>query len=120
MLGRFERSRRWAHTQSIHACAVQTHVSNSVLCLQIGAQEILKQIQFEVIWGYKTADFSPKCGSEILAKSGDSPESNSTLFQCQEAPGEEASRARIYSKKQLFEQHLVNSLGFLQKKVSWP
>ena len=38
------------------------------------------------------------------SKKGAPPDSKATLFQCQEAPGEAASRARCADKKQLFEQ----------------
>ena len=41
------------------------------------------------------------------------------LFQCQEAPGEAASRAHRTDKKQLFEQQLKHCSRFLQKKVDW-
>ena len=47
------------------------------------------------------------------------PESNTSLFTGQEAPGEAASRARCTNKKQLFEQQLKHCLRFLQKKVDW-
>ena len=50
---------------------------------------------------------------------GAPPESNSHLFQCQEAPGEAASRAHCTDKKQLFEQQLKHCSRFLQKKVDW-
>ena len=58
-------------------------------------------------------------GSKNCFKKGAPPKSNDTLFQCQEAPGEAASRARCTDKKQLFEQQLKHCLSFLQKKVDW-
>ena len=57
----------------------------------------------------------PKTASE----KGAPPDSNPHLFQCQEAPGGAASRARCTNKKQLFEQQLKHCLRFLQKKVDW-
>ena len=45
--------------------------------------------------------------------------SNETLFQCQEAPGEAASRAHCSDKKQFFEQQLKYCSRFLQKKTNW-
>ena len=50
---------------------------------------------------------------------GAPPESNSHLFQCQEAPGEAASRAHCTDKKQLFEQQLKHCSRFLEEKVDW-
>ena len=60
-----------------------------------------------------------KNGSKNCFKKGCPPKSNNTLFQCQEAPGETASRARCTNKKQLFEQQLKHCLRFLPKKVDW-
>ena len=60
-----------------------------------------------------------KMGSKNCFKKSAPPKSNNTLFQCQEAPGEAASRARCTNKKQLFEQQLKHCLRFLQKKVDW-
>jgi len=37
ILGRFERSRGWAHMRSVHACAVQTHFSVFVFFLKKGS-----------------------------------------------------------------------------------
>ena len=56
---------------------------------------------------------------KTASKKGAPPDSNKTLIQCQEAPGEAASRARCTNKKQLFEQQLKHCLRFLQKKVDW-
>ena len=60
-----------------------------------------------------------KRGSKNCFKKSAPPDSNNYLFQCQEAPGEAASRARCTNKKQLFEQQLKHCLRFLQKKVDW-
>ena len=56
---------------------------------------------------------------KTASKKGVPPESNSSLFTGQEAPGEAASRARCTNKKQLFEQQLKHCSRFLQKKVDW-
>ena len=58
-------------------------------------------------------------GSKNCFKKGAPPDSNSSLFTGQEAPGEAASRARCTDKKQLFEQQLKHCSRFLQKKVDW-
>ena len=61
-----------------------------------------------------------KEASKIAPKKGAPPDSNQLLFQCQEAPGEAASRAHCSDKKQLFEQQLKHCSKFLQKKnVKW-
>ena len=57
--------------------------------------------------------------SKNCLKNGVPPDSNTTLFQCQEAPGEAASRAHCSDKKQLLEQQLKQCSRFLQKKVDW-
>ena len=53
---------------------------------------------------------------KIVQKKGATPCANKFLFQCQEAPGEAASRAHCSDKKQLFEQQLKHCSRFLQKK----
>ena len=51
ILGRFERSRGWAHMRSVRARAVKTHFSVFVLVRKKGSLKTLKQVQFEVIFG---------------------------------------------------------------------
>ena len=60
-----------------------------------------------------------KGASENVLKTCYSSDSNSDLFQGQEAPGEAASRAHCSDKKQLFEQQLTHCSSFLQKNEDW-
>jgi len=57
-----------------------------------------------------------KDASKNASKKGYPPKSNNTLFHCQEAPREAASRAHFSDKKQLFEQQLKHYSKLLPKK----
>ena len=60
-----------------------------------------------------------KRGFEKCFKKRCPPDSNQLLFQCQEAPGEAASRAHCTDKKQLFEQQLKHCSRFLHWAQNW-
>ena len=78
-----------------------------------------KRSSFQGIFCHKYAFCMHGGASKNIYKKCDLPNSNKTLFQCQGAPGEAASRAHCSDKKQLFEQQLKHFSKFLQKKVAW-
>ena len=92
--------------QSVHVYAVQTHVSVFAFFLKKGFLKTFKWVTFWTIFD-QICDFClKKWVPKTASKKGAPPDSNKTLFQCQEAPGEAASRAHCTNKKQLFEQQL--------------
>ena len=85
-LGRPGRFMGWAHMQSVHACAVQTHFFVSSFFLKIWSLKGAHGVKFGVYFSV-FIDISVKNGaSENVLKKCVPPESNTTLFQCQEAP----------------------------------
>ena len=61
ILGRIERSWGWAHMQSVHACAVQTHFSVFDLVLKKGSLKSVIWVNLAVIFHHK-CDFCVKIG----------------------------------------------------------
>ena len=54
-LGRIGHSMRWAHVQSVHACAVQTHFSVFAFFLEGAAQKMVKWFRFGFMFEHKCA-----------------------------------------------------------------
>ena len=119
ILGRIERSWGWAHMQSVHACAVQTHFSLFAFFSQKRFHGESKIGQFGVTFHQKSYFCVKKGVPKTASKKGVPPISNEELFTGREAPGEAASRARCSDKKQLFEQQLKHYSKFWHKKVVW-
>ena len=85
-VGRPGRSTRGAHMQSVHACAVQTHFFVFSFFLKIWSLKGAHGVKFGVYFSV-FVDISVKNGaSKNVSKKGVPPDSNTTLFQCQEAP----------------------------------
>ena len=119
ILGRLEGSRGWAHMQSVHACAAQTHFSVFVFLLKKSFLKSVHWVRFGVIIRVKCYICVKKNASKHVSKKGASPKANKGLSAGREGPGEAASRAHFSDKKQLFEQRLKHCSRFLQKKLNW-
>ena len=119
ILGRSEHSTQWAHMQSVRACAVQTHFLVFVPVLKNSSPKTATWLNSGVVFGSKCDICVKKGVPETASKKRDPPDSNGTLFACQEAPGDAASRAHFSNKKQLFEQQFKHCSVRLQKKVNW-
>ena len=116
ILGRSEPPTGWAHMQSVHACAVQTHFSVFVLVLKKGSLKNANWVNLGVMFNQKRDCCVKKGVPKTASKKGAPADSNNSLFTGQEAPGEAASRAHCSDKKQLFEQQLRHCSTLLQKK----
>jgi len=62
ILGHIEQSTRWAHVQSVHACAVQTHFVLLALVQEAGFQKNDKSVDFGTIFGPKVDIWREKWG----------------------------------------------------------
>ena len=79
ILGRIEHYTGWAHMQSVHACAVQTHFLVVVLCLKKGFPKCVNRVHFGVMFGEK-CDICVKNGVPKTGwKKGDPPDANRGL-----------------------------------------
>ena len=82
------RSKGWAHMQFLHAGAVKTHFFIFALFLKKSFPKTSFGVHFGVIFEQQF-DFSVKKeASKTVSKKGPPPDANSTLFRCQEAPGQ--------------------------------
>ncbi len=109
----------WAHMQSVHVYAVQTHFSLLCIFHKKGCLKSPTWANFGTIFSCKCDSCVKKEASKNASKKGVLLKSHEPLFTGQEAPGEAASRAHCTDKKQLFEQQLKHCSRFLQKKVDW-
>ena len=60
-----------------------------------------------------------KALQKMLRKKEPRPDTNNSLFPCQEAPGQAATIKNCSSKKQLFEHKLKQLFDFLSENVVW-
>ena len=99
-LGRPELSTGWAHMQSVHAGAVQTHFFNFAFFLKNSFLEFSFWVYFGCHFLKKSQFLMQQSAPKNVQKKSAPPDSNTHLFQCREAPREAASRTRFLNNKQ--------------------
>ena len=110
--GRPERSMGWAHMQSAHACAVETHFFVFAFFLKNRFHMTSCWLHFATVFWQKSQFWVKKRRSKNCFKKSDPPKSNKSLLTCREAPGEAASRTRFLNKKQLSGQETTTTAHF--------
>ena len=117
-LGRPERSTGWAHMQSVHAGAVQTHFFSFALFLKNSSLGSSFWVHLESNFLQKSQFWVKKRCSKNCFKKSDPPKSNTTLLTCREAPWQPPSRARFSEQETTVWARNKNRCSFLSPFLS--
>jgi len=97
-LGRPERFTGWAHMQSVHACAVQTHFSVFACFLKNRLPRTMCWLHFGSNVHAKLQILAKKRDPQIVPQKGAPPGANKSLIQSPEAPGD-TPRVRVFQTR---------------------